>query len=138
MLVAVDDESTPTDPRTMKLHSDQRSTQYRVSKYEENSVSINGTLHSTTVLVAPENLRTDLPYRTLEDLDGAFLRLLEEWEAEVVLIGTGRTQSFPDADRMREMATLGVGVEYMTTPAACRTYNILAAEGRAVVALLLL
>ena len=57
---------------------------------------------------------------------------------EVVLLGTGRAIRFPHPRLTQALANAGVGVEVMDTAAACRTYNILAAEGRRVTAALLL
>lgn len=56
---------------------------------------------------------------------------------EVVLLGTGAAIRFPEPRLTRALVAARVGVEVMDTPAACRTFNILAAEGRAVVAALL-
>ncbi len=55
----------------------------------------------------------------------------------VVLLGTGATQRFPQPALARRLIESGVGFEVMDTAAACRTYNILAGEGRAVAAGLL-
>jgi uncharacterized protein len=56
---------------------------------------------------------------------------------EIVLLGTGATLRFPHPRLTRALAEARVGVEVMDTPAACRTFNILAAEGRKVVAALI-
>lgn len=58
-------------------------------------------------------------------------------EPEVVLLGTGARQVFPPPELMMSFYRRGIGVEVMTTDAACRTFNILAGEGRRVVAALL-
>jgi uncharacterized protein len=55
----------------------------------------------------------------------------------VLLLGTGTKQVFPAPDVRRAFADAGVGLEAMTTGAACRTYNILLAEGRMVGAALI-
>jgi len=55
---------------------------------------------------------------------------------EIVLLGTGDTIRFPHPRLTRAIAEARVGLEVMDTPAACRTYNILASEGRKVVAAL--
>jgi uncharacterized protein len=60
------------------------------------------------------------------------------YKPEVVLLGTGPSIRFPHPSLTRPLIDAGVGLEVMDTPAACRTYNILAAEGRSVVAALLL
>ena len=57
---------------------------------------------------------------------------------EIVLLGTGARQRFPPPRVYRLLTDARVGVEVMDTAAAARTYNIVAAEGRRVVAALLL
>ena len=69
--------------------------------------------------------------------DEDFAQLLAK-KPEVVLFGAGPTIRFPHPGLTRALTEAGVGVEVMDTPAACRTFNILAAEGRSVVAALLL
>lgn len=56
---------------------------------------------------------------------------------ELVLLGTGSTQVFPDGAFSMPYLKAGVGVEVMNTGAACRTYNVLVSEQRRVVAMLL-
>lgn len=53
---------------------------------------------------------------------------------EFLLLGTGQVQHFPSADIMRAFETNNLGLDAMTTGAACRTYNVLLAEERAVAA----
>jgi uncharacterized protein len=55
----------------------------------------------------------------------------------IVLLGTGTERCLPDVELMAALAERGVGLEIMTTPAACRTFNVLIQEGRRVVAALL-
>src|SRR5712671_1496123 len=57
---------------------------------------------------------------------------------EIVLLGTGSTLRFPDPRLTRALVDARVGLEVMDTPAACRTFNILAGEGRKVVAALMI
>jgi len=66
-----------------------------------------------------------------------FAQLLAQ-KPEVVLFGAGASIRFPHPRLTRALTEAGVGVEVMDTPAACRTFNILAAEARSVVAALLL
>lgn len=55
-------------------------------------------------------------------------------EIDVLLVGTGDKLVAPGGGLRRRLRDAGVGVEIMTTPAACRTYNLLVAEGRRVAA----
>ena len=68
---------------------------------------------------------------------GHFDRLLE-LDVEVVIFGSGERIRFPRPAWVAALAARRVGVETMDTPAACRTYNILAQEGRRVAVALLL
>jgi uncharacterized protein len=62
---------------------------------------------------------------------------LADWGAELVLFGSGERLLFPKAQWLTSLYARRIGVETMDTPAACRTFNFLAAEGRKVVAALL-
>jgi uncharacterized protein len=55
----------------------------------------------------------------------------------IVLLGTGTEHHLPDVELMAALADRAIGLEIMTTPAACRTFNVLLQEGRRVVAALL-
>ena len=57
---------------------------------------------------------------------------------ELVVFGSGARLRFPQAAWIRPLIEAGIGIETMDTAAACRTYNILAGEGRRVIAALLL
>jgi uncharacterized protein len=69
--------------------------------------------------------------------DADFERLLRT-SPEIVLLGTGATQRFPHPRLTAPLHRAQVGVEVMDTRAACRTYNILVAEGRNVAAALII
>lgn len=73
-----------------------------------------------------------------ESLSAADLKPAIELKPEIVLLGTGNRLELPDIDLMTELASLGIGLEIMDTPAACRTYNVLVHEDREVVAALFL
>jgi uncharacterized protein len=66
----------------------------------------------------------------------AFAALLD-YTPEIVLLGTGERQQFPHPRLLQALAAAHVGVEVMDTRAACRTFNILVAEGRRVAAALI-
>jgi uncharacterized protein len=88
------------------------------------------------VIVAPDRLiegwRVEAPAEiTLADLEPALAL-----EPEIVLLGTGAALVWPEEDLMSELAARRIGLEIMSTPAACRTYNVLVHERRRVVAAL--
>jgi uncharacterized protein len=57
-------------------------------------------------------------------------------EPTIVLVGTGTEHTLPDVELMAALAARSVGLEIMSTPAACRTFNVLLGEQRRVVAAL--
>jgi len=90
------------------------------------------------VLVTPERIVTGWTAGGFDTLSEADFAALVELKPEVVLLGTGASLRFPHPRLTRALTDAGIGVEVMDTPAACRTFNILAAEGRRVVAAVIL
>ena len=90
------------------------------------------------VLVTPERIVTGWTAGGFDTLSEADFAALAEFKPEVVLLGTGASLRFPHPRLTRALTDAGIGVEVMDTPAACRTFNILAAEGRRVVAAVIL
>lgn len=111
---------------------------YRIRSYEPGRVKINDNTHERSVIVAPDQLVEDWTPQDLGELETVHLEKVLELEPEVVILGTGPVQRFPDRKILQRILTTGVGVEVMETGAACRTYNVLMAEDRRVVAALLL
>lgn len=74
----------------------------------------------------------------MADLQAQDLAALTTSGAELVILGTGHQQVFPPAAWLGLFAQQRIGLECMDTAAACRTYNILASEGRKVIAALIL
>lgn len=73
-----------------------------------------------------------------EDLTEAHFSQLAASQPELVIFGSGTHLRFPPPAFLRELMARRIGVETMDTLAACRTYNILAGEGRRVTAALLI
>ena len=90
------------------------------------------------VLVTPERIVTGWTAGGFDTLSEADFAALVELKPEVVLLGTGASLRFPHPRLTRALTDAGIGVEVMDTPAACRTFNILDAEGRRVVAAVIL
>jgi uncharacterized protein len=90
------------------------------------------------ILVTPERIVTGWAADGFDALTEADFAALAALEPEVALLGTGATLRFPHPRLARALTDAGIGLEVMDTPAVCRTFNILAAEGRKVVAGVLL
>jgi uncharacterized protein len=101
--------------------------------YGEGYLAVNRVRHETSLVVAADSLHFDWPARW-EDLAAVHFEFLLSLRPEIVLLGTGARQKFPHPALSRSLSAARIGLESMDTPAACRTYNILIAEGRHVVA----
>jgi uncharacterized protein len=105
---------------------------------EDDRVRIGEHWHAGNLIVTAEEIVRDwrlaTPGRvTVTDLEPAL-----RFEPELIVIGAGLGSQTPDVELMAELAALGIGLEYMQTPAACRTYNVLVHERRRVAAALIL
>ena len=119
----------------MKLHTDPTAT--RISSYGPGYFAVGDRLVQQAIVIAADGTVEPWPPVVLADLEEPHLRQILSRAPEVVLLGTGSRQEFPPAEIFRPFAEAGVGFEVMDTAAACRTFNVLAAESREVVAGLL-
>ncbi|MCX7042654.1 MAG: Mth938-like domain-containing protein [Gammaproteobacteria bacterium] len=92
----------------------------------------------TSFILAPNQLIQDWRPRAIADLRPEDLLPLLDLSPSVVLLGSGASLVFPSAAVMAACLTRGIGMEVMDNAAAARTFNVLATEGRKVVAAFLL
>jgi len=122
----------------MKLHLDRATEGYWIDGYGAGYVAIAGTRYTSSLILSPNRIELDWPPDRIDDVTRDHLVSLVEFEPEIALLGTGSRQRFLPADLLEPLASRGTSLEVMTTAAACRTYNILASEGRIVAAALLM
>jgi uncharacterized protein len=122
----------------MKLHLQSTGSTHLITAYGEDYVAVNGVRHDRSLIVLPGQIINAWQAAGPDELTEAHFSVLEGYELEVLLLGTGARLHFPSPRLMQALARKGVGLETMDTRAACRTYNILAAEGRKVAAALIL
>ena len=87
-------------------------------------------------IVSPETIISDWAVDSPESLQVEHLEPAIAMQPEVLLLGTGARLVLPVANLMQLLGERGIGLEIMDTPAACRTYNVLAHEHRRAVAAL--
>jgi len=119
----------------MKIHLlDTGDTPYLIRAHTADSITIGNTAYTQSLVISPASLLTDWGPQSGDVLAATDLDVLLELGPELVLIGTGAKQVFPSGSVLQSIVERQIGYEIMNTPAACRTYNILVAEGRTVVA----
>lgn len=121
----------------MKLHLANMAGLNVFTAYGDDYVAVNHEKHLKNLIVLPESIIHEWSSATLETLSAEDMQKLLELGTEIILLGTGSRLRFPPGSLMRPFAPAGIGLEIMDLKAACRTYNILAAEGRKVAAALL-
>jgi uncharacterized protein len=120
----------------MKLHLAPAAGLQLFSGYGAGYVSVNNVRYEKGVVITPQSV-AEWPVADFAALAAADFSFIGELKPEVVVLGTGAAQRFLRPELSRALAATGVGVEVMDTRAACRTYNILATEGRKVAAAVL-
>ena len=119
----------------MKFSEADKDNRYRITGYDANSITINyNQRFDKPFMLTPEALISDWSAQSLASLTEAQLEPLLKAQANVILIGTGKTQQFPSPVIWQKLVANGVGFEVMTTDSACRTYNVLLGDARKVVA----
>jgi uncharacterized protein len=108
------------------------------TEYGEDFVSVNGERYTTSLVVMRDKLLAPWAPGSFAEITAAHLASIVPLGCEIVLLGTGGLQRFPPPSVTRPLIEAAIGVEIMSTQAACRTYNILAAEDRKVAAALVL
>ena len=121
----------------MKLHLSRAEGRNQITSCSLDAVVVNGVRHAASLLVTPLALVAEWPATSARTLTSADLAAVLALEPEVVLLGTGAQLHFPAAEVLRPLIDAGIGYEVMDTGAACRTYNVLVAEGRQVLAALI-
>lgn len=120
----------------LTLHDPENS--YTIRTCSGDGILIEDTLYTSSLIVTPGQILPAWPVRDARQLARDDLADLLQHDPELIVLGTGRAQVFPDLGLVRELMREGLGIEVMDTASACRTYNIVASENRRVGAALIL
>ncbi len=108
-----------------------------IRSVSEAGIRIGDAVYPDALVLGADTLIDDWAPGCVDDLVDEHFGVILDLAPEVVLLGTGEQQTFLHPSRLAPFHRGGVGVEVMTTEAACRTFNVLVMEGRRVVAALL-
>lgn len=121
----------------MKLQPDRIDT-LSINAYGPDWVAIQGQKITHSVLISSQGLQTPWGTQAFESLNPEHFATLADLDVELVIFGSGARLRFVPPAWHAALMQRQIGLETMDTPAACRTYNILASEGRRVAAALLI
>ncbi len=122
----------------MKLHATVVPSSNTFNAYGDGYVEVNAVRFDRSIVVFPDRPVLDWPVASFETLSAESFRFIADQGPELVVFGSGSRLRFPHPRLLASLIDRGIGVETMDVHAACRTYNILMAEGRRVAAALLL
>ncbi len=122
----------------MLLTEDTSHGQFTIQRFRPGELVINHQLYIGSVILSSDQLIADWPPQHITELRAEHLSLLLPCSPELILFGTGSQQHFINSKMLATVINCHIGVEVMSTLAACRTYNLLIAESRRVVAALLI
>ncbi len=118
----------------MQLVHEQPDFEFFLRGADGRSALVNDRRLEASFIVAPDRLLEAWPVTDVLAMQVADLDPLLALEPELVILGCGGRQAFPPQAVLGACLSRGIGLEAMTNAAAARTYNVLAGEGRRVVA----
>jgi uncharacterized protein len=118
----------------MQLHLERPDYDYFLRGADGEHALVNNRRLQTSFVIAPDRLIEDWPVRDVAAMAVGDLEPLLLLEPELVVLGSGHTQGFPPPEVQAACLSRGIGLDTMTNAAAARTFNVLASEGRRVVA----
>lgn len=121
----------------MKLQAEKFDVQ-TITGYGPGWLAVDKQNYTHSLIVGARGLLQPWECRSFEELAPAHFEALVQLDAEVIILGSGSRNRFVPAAWLKPLMQKRLGLETMDTQGACRTYNILAGEGRNVIAALLL
>jgi uncharacterized protein len=109
-----------------------------ITRHDGRSIGVGPLTFTSSVLVPWRGEVLPWPVDRFEALGPAHFESLLQLQPELVILGSGRRLLFPAPALFACLIERRIGLETMDTAAACRTYNVLASEGRTVVAALMI
>ncbi|WP_319379692.1 Mth938-like domain-containing protein [Thiomicrorhabdus sp.] len=122
----------------MKFSEHRDSNINTVKQYSPGRVKVNDRVLERSCFITQTEIEADWACPTIDALDEATLNVLLQQNPEVIILGTGDTQIFPEPKLFAYCTRKGIGLEVMANDAACRTYNVITTEDREILLALIL
>lgn len=121
-----------------RLDLDENQSTYQIRAYQPGMIQINDQMFTKSLIITPDQLIENWAPQTVDELTAAMLAPILELKPDILLIGTGSTHIILPIQLYGDLINQSIGVEVMSTSAACMTFNALSAENRRVAAALLI
>ena len=108
--------------------------QFFIRSVSEKGICVHNDYFNRPFIISGQRIVPEWNVTSVDDINEESLQVIFDLQPEVILIGTGNTQVFLPTATQVHFFRRNFGFEVMTTEAACRTFNVLATEGRKVVA----
>ncbi len=118
----------------MKFAQDISDSAYVITAYDNTGIDVNGKRFERSFIISPEVFHEQWSLHSIGQFNSEHIEPLIEMQPELIILGTGNKLTFPAVETYASLIRKKIGIEFMDTGAACRTYNILTGEGRKVVA----
>ena len=118
----------------MKLSLEFGPDEFQIRGYGRDGIRVGERTLTRSFILSARGVIEDWPPINRHTLRAEHLQTMVDLAPEVVIIGIGDRLEFPPPAVLRPLVEFNVGVEIMSTDAACRTYNVLHGEDRHVVA----
>ncbi len=106
--------------------------QHSIQAYSEHEIQINSLIYQHSLIVSKQEIIADVAIHNIQEINKPYLEMLLKYKPEIIIIGHGELSTPPPIKIIAELAQQNIGIEFMSIGAACRTYNILLSELRAV------
>ena len=121
----------------MKFQPDTLAGVNTITRHDAGRIVVGPQAYAHGVIVPWLGTVAPWPLQHIDELQATLVEQLAALSPEVVIFGTGARLRFPPTAMLRPLIERRIGFESMDTAAACRTYNVLVTERRAVVAALI-
>ena len=111
--------------------------QFFIRSISEKGICVHNDVYNRPFIISGQRIVPEWDVKSVADINEESLQVIFDLQPEVILLGTGQTQVFLPPAIQVHFFRRNFGFEVMTTDAACRTFNVLVAEGRHVVAALM-
>lgn len=122
----------------VQIHLKESSEKYQIERYSPGEITINSTPHHQSLIVKANKLHAPWRPKSLENVCYEDWSIILEWQPEILLLGTGLQFKMARPQLLAPLINAQIGVECMDTHTACHHYIALNADGRDVVAALLI